>query len=267
MRVALIGMGVVGQAQSELFKAHPQTTYDPATDKHYPIRQINGCDFAVVSVGTPAQPNGTINLDYVYDAVEDLPPALPVLIRSTITPGTMADLGQRYPGRMLAHAPEFLHERPGGQFSKSADVPFLVLGSDRGDALAFFRLRLRNVFPGKIHECSAVAAEMVKYVANLHWAVKVTFVNEMARICEQFGADWEEVSAAWVTDPRVDPSYTRMKGFPPGFGGRCWPKDLSALIQASWSAGYDPEFLGAVQAANDEFTAEDTDDGLACAHG
>jgi UDPglucose 6-dehydrogenase len=254
MRVALIGMGVVGQAQAELFKQFMAVTYDPAVNKAYPKSRIAGCDFAVVSVGTPANLDGSNNLEYVYQAVEALPYNKPVLIRSTITPGTMADLQQRYPERWMAHAPEFLHEREGGQWSKSIDVPFMVLGSDRGDALSFFRNALSKVFPGRFYECSAETSEMAKYVANLHWAVKVTFVNEMARICEQLGADWEQVREAWVMDPRVAESYTRMKGFPPGFGGRCWPKDLSALIAASEEAGYHPDFLISVLTANEGFT-------------
>src|SRR5262249_23046760 len=94
---------------------------------------------------------------------------------------------------------------------------------------------------------------LAKYTANLYWATRVTFVNEMAAIASTFGEDWEEVRAAWLMDSRIDPAYTAMEGFPPGFGGRCWPKDLAALIAASGDAGYFPGFLAAVEDENHNF--------------
>jgi UDPglucose 6-dehydrogenase len=75
----------------------------------------------------------------------------------------------------------------------------------------------------------------------------------MAAACAALGADWEQVRQAWLRDERVTPAYTAMDGFPPGFGGRCFPKDLAALIAASSDAGHKAEFLMAVQDANDRF--------------
>ena len=63
--------------------------------------------------------------------------------------------------------------------------------------------------------------------------------------------DYERVRAAWLSDPRMTSVYTKRAGYPPGFDGRCWPKDLAALIAASIDAGYDPEFLWSIAAAND----------------
>jgi UDP-glucose 6-dehydrogenase len=74
-------------------------------------------------------------------------------------------------------------------------------------------------------------------------------------VCEAFGADYENVRAAWLSDPRMTAVYTQRAGYPPGFDGRCWPKDLSALIAASTDAGYQPRFLEAVEAANERFRA------------
>ena len=98
-------------------------------------------------------------------------------------------------------------------------------------------------------------AELAKYVANIHWAMRVTFVNEVAAVSEAFGVDWEDTRAAWLQDSRVHPDHTLMAGFAPGFGGRCWPKDLAALIAAASDAGYKAEFLEAIQAANERFRA------------
>jgi UDPglucose 6-dehydrogenase len=251
--VAIIGMGVVGRAQAKLFG--DVVTYDIAREEPYPREAIAACDFAVIAVGTPPLPDGSADLSAVLRAVTALPSGLPVLIRSTVPPGTTDRLQAAYPSRLVGHAPEFLTERDGGPWPESADVPFLVLGGSP-EARRFFRQHLQRVFTGDIHETTATEAELVKYTANLHWATRVTFVNEMARVCAAFGTDWEDVRAGWQCDERVSPAYTRMAGFPPGFGGACWPKDLAALIAASTGAGHDPEFLRAVAAANDRFRGQ-----------
>lgn len=253
MKAAIIGMGVVGRAQAAMFAGHDLVTYDVADRKPYPREQIMECEFAVVSVGTPPRDDGSANLGGLLNALDALP-AMPVLLRSTIPPGTADCLANDFPGHLIAHAPEFLYEGGTGPWVTSTQVPWMLLGGSE-QAREFFRSRLAQVFPGTIHECSALTAELAKYTANLYWAARVTFVNEMDAICRAFGADWEDVRAAWLQDERVNPAHTAMAGFPPGFGGRCWPKDLSALIAASEEAGHKPDFLAAIQEANSRFRA------------
>lgn len=250
MTVAIIGMGVVGRAQAKLFG--DVVTYDVTDEDPYPAEVIERCDFAVIAVGTPEGPDGHASLTAVRAAFTALPNRLPVLIRSTVPPGTTNALREQYRGRLVAHAPEFLTERPGAGRPDSADVPFMILGG-REVARDYFRNRIEQVFPGEIHECTALEAELAKYTANLYWAARVTFVNEMDAICGKFGADWERVRAAWLNDTRIDPAYTSMAGFGAGFGGACWPKDLAALIAASSDAGHEPEFLQAIAMANTRF--------------
>lgn len=248
MKVGIIGMGVIGQAQAAMFGEHVFATYDPARDEIYPYTQLEACEFAVLCVGTPAAPDGSADLTALHTAVSHLPPLLPVLVRSTCPPGTSGKLFQR----LTCVAPEFMGENPGHPWQKPTDVPYMILG---GNAVSrtFFIPRLTQVYSGVIHQCSAIEAEMTKYVANLYWATRVTFVNEMAGICQAFGVDYEEVKAAWLNDPRMTPDYTAMDGHPPGFGGRCWPKDLMALVAASAAAGHPADFLASVHAANRRF--------------
>ncbi len=252
MRVAIIGMGVLGKAQARMFSKHELVTYDIADGLIYPSTEIDECDFAIICVGTPADETGRANLVYLHDAFSQLHPSLPVLIRSTVPPGTINVLQHLSPSQLVCHSPEFLHERAGAAWPESTDVPYMILGGTV-PAREFFSAKMVQVFPGIIYECSALEAELAKYTANLYWAARVTFVNEMANICAAFGADWENVREAWLNDPRIKPEYTRRRGFPPGFDGRCWPKDISALIMASSDAGYEPEFLQAVQEANERF--------------
>lgn len=251
MKVAIIGMGTVGRAQAGLFAGHDLVTWDIKDGLPYPYKDIAGCDFAVICVPTPKGPGGATDLEAVLDAFSALPTGVPVLLRSTVPPGTTGQLAS-VPMRFVCHVPEFLHERPAAGWPRSADVPFMIVGGGEIDR-AFFVPKLRAVFPGTIHECDSLTAELAKYTANLYWAAKVTFVNEMARVCQAAGGDWDDVRAAWLCDHRVSPAYTRMAGFPPGFGGACWPKDLAALIAASYARGYDPEFLECIQIANARF--------------
>jgi UDPglucose 6-dehydrogenase len=87
MRVGIIGLGVIGSAQADMFAAHDLVTYDPLDDDAYPLA-MRSCDFAIVCVGTPERPDGHADLTYVEQAVSDLPPGLPAVIRSTVPPGT-----------------------------------------------------------------------------------------------------------------------------------------------------------------------------------
>lgn len=251
MRVAVIGLGVIGTAQVEMFADHDLVTYDPAVDDEYPADRIAGCDFAVMCVGTPEGDGGRADLSYVRAAARMLPDGVPVMLRSTVPPGTTDSLfdGQ---GRVYCHAPEFMGENALHSWQRSTDVPYMILGG-KPDATRFFHERFVKVFPGTIHECSAKESELAKYAANLYWATRVTFINELALICEQFGADYENVRAAWLCDPRMTSVYTKRAGYPAGFDGRCWPKDLAALTAASVDAGYEPGFLRSIADTNARF--------------
>ena len=249
--VAIIGLGVVGQAQFRMFSKTGANVFGwdvKLRDEPYPYKRISMADYAVVCVGTPEDVTGRADVSAVFDAIDMIDYKVPVLIRSTVPPGTTDMFSS---GRLIAHAPEFLYEGGTGPWRNSDDVPFLILGGTEA-ARDFFRPHLAPLFP-VIHECQAVTAELMKYTANVALAAKVTFVNEMAAIAKSFGVSWEDVRAAWLNDPRITPEHTQMKGFEPGFGGRCWPKDLSALIVAAKDIGYDPEFLKAIEAANRRF--------------
>ena len=243
---------MVGKAQVRLFGDMVRVTYDPAvTDGPYPFDEVAGCDFAVIAVGTPQSADGSADLRYLREALGRIPPELPVLIRSTLPPGTMAGLERSR--SCVAYLPEFLNERPDGMWRGSADVPFVILGGLPA-ARDWFHPVLGEAFGvAPVYGCTGLEAELIKYTANCFLASKVTFVNEMARVCEAFGADWDQVRAGWMFDPRAGESHSRVEG--PGFGGRCFPKDLAALICASEDAGYRPVFLRAVEASNARFRA------------
>jgi UDPglucose 6-dehydrogenase len=248
VKVGIVGLGVVGSGQVGMFKDCDLVKYDPMMHPDYP-GDMEYVDFAVICVGTPSLADGRADLRAVYKAASDLPPRIPVALRSTVPPGTTDKL---FTDRLYAHVPEFMGENTLHSWQRSTDVPYMIIGGDSKSAL-FFKQRFATVYPGNIVTCTAIEAELAKYLANLYWANRVTFVNEFAKICDAFSVDYENVREAWLADPRVSEPYTQRAGYPPGFGGRCWPKDLSALVAASNDAGYDAPFLQAIQEANARF--------------
>jgi UDPglucose 6-dehydrogenase len=257
MRVGIIGLGVIGTAQADMFSGHDLVTYDPAIHDTYPVDDLAACDFILMCVGTPEGKNGHADLSYLERAIEALPPVVPVAVRSTVPPGT-TDRLLGHTGRLYAHIPEFMGENVLHSWQRPVDVPYMIIGG-APQATVFFRDKFTRVFPGRITTCTARESELAKYAANLYWAARVTFVNELALICQRFGVDYENVRAAWLSDPRMSSEYTQRAGYPPGFDGRCWPKDLAALIAASSDAGYDPMFLRSIAAANGRFRRAELD--------
>ena len=252
LKAAVIGLGVIGSAQVRLLGDTVHVTYDIKSGKKYPARAIHGCDFAVICVGTPQYSDGRADLTALHAALRRLPASMPVMIRSTIPPGTTAKLEAAR--ACVIHVPEFMSERADGMWRESRDVPFMICGGTR-KAIEWFQPVLAAMAGGPVYCCTGLEAELIKYTANAFLAAKVTFVNEMSRVCAAFGADWETVREGWLHDPRAGISHTATKGHEPGFGGSCLPKDLLALICASHDAGYFPAFLNAVDSANAGFKA------------
>jgi UDPglucose 6-dehydrogenase len=250
VKAAVIGLGVIGSAQVRLLGGTVHISYDIKDGKRYPARAIHGCDFAVICTGTPQGEDGRADLTAVHAALRRLPASMPVMIRSTITPGTTASLEAER--ACVVHVPEFMSEREDGMWRESSDVPFMICGGTP-KAVEWFRPVLERMAGGPVWCCSGLEAELVKYTANAYLAAKVTFANEMSRVCVAFGADWEQVRAGWLQDPRAGISHTATKGHEPGFGGSCLPKDLAALICAAADAKYDARFLAAIQDANAGF--------------
>src|SRR5690348_14542251 len=170
LKAAVIGLGVVGQAQVRLLGDMVHATYDPLkTSGPYPFEAVAECGFAVVAVGTPQGGDGSADLSALHEALSRIPPEMPVLIRSTIPPGTMAGLEKTR--SLVAHLPEFLNERSDGLWAESADVPFGILGGIPA-ARDFFRpVVSRRLAP--LWECTGTEAELIKYTANCFLAAKV----------------------------------------------------------------------------------------------
>ncbi|MGE5101170.1 MAG: nucleotide sugar dehydrogenase [Deltaproteobacteria bacterium] len=204
---------------------------------------VMASDVSFVCVGTPSSPNGSQNQSAIVGLAEALAAALrdksaphAIVFRSTIVPGTVEDvltpILERGSGKKsgtdfhVCFQPEFLRE--GTSIRDYDKPPFTIVGTDSRIA----RETLHALFghlPCEFHTTSVRAAEMVKYCCNNFHALKITFANETARVCEALGVDPFEVMDLVCKDRQlnISPAYLRP-GF--AFGGSCLPKDLRATM-------------------------------------
>jgi UDPglucose 6-dehydrogenase len=262
--IGIIGMGHVGHAMFDLFSRYTRiVTFDASGNDDYPERQLAACDAAIICVDTPMRDDGACDIRKVCDAVQRLPTSR-VLIKSTIAPGT-TDFLIESTGKQICFSPEYVGESTYYQPFWADDargVPFVVLGGEPAVRRWFTDLILPVLGPTKVYfQCSALEAEIIKYMENSYFATKVSFVNEFRRICAAFGADWHTVREGWLLDPRVEPMHTAAFAHSPGFGGKCLPKDLHAIVHAAAAAGYIPALLAEVLRSNQRFRGGDADDG------
>lgn len=264
-RIAIIGMGHVGKTIHDLFRHHAAVvTYDAAGREDYPSRELAACDAGIICVDTPMGERGACDTSHVHDAVERLPVSR-VLLKSTVPPGT-TDLLSDITGKQICFSPEYAGESnyqhaywPNG----ATDVPFVILGGDRPVRRWFIELFQQVLGPAKVYfQCSAIEAEIIKYMENAYLATKVSFVNEFRMICETFGADWHTVREGWLLDPRVEPTHTAAFAQSPGFAGKCLPKDVNAIVRAATDAGYSPALLAEVLRSNERFRTQEPADTL-----
>lgn len=256
LKIAIIGVGHVGRTMLALFSPKSEVvTYDASWNSPYPEEEIAQCDVALICVSTPSGEDGSCDISNVKDAVTSLP-IDNVLIKSTVAPGTTDEL-IRLTGKNICFWPEYVGESsyyhefwPEGL----ASIPFNIFGGERSSTSGYVDMLIPILGPTKKYfQCTAIEAELVKYMENAYLGTKVTFVNEFSRICNAFGADWNTVREGWLLDPRVEPSHTAVFRNAPGFGGKCLPKDIKAIVQASLQAGYDPGLLEAVLNSNEKF--------------
>ena len=206
-------------------------------------------DVAVIAVGTPATPSGAADLRFVRSVVDQLareaPAATVAVMKSTVPPGTGASLSAvlAVAGIHYASNPEFLRE--GSAVDDWFHADRIVIG---GDEVAVARTReLYADIDAPIVVCDVTSAEMIKYASNAFLATKVSFINEIAALCDRVGANVDVVAEGVGADRRIGRSFLAA-GI--GYGGSCFPKDTRALDFLSAMNGYDFHLLKAVIEVN-----------------
>jgi UDPglucose 6-dehydrogenase len=223
------------------------------------LRSVKGCDAVFIAVGTPSRRgDGHADLSYVYAAAEELASAIDprtvVVTKSTVPVGTGDEVERiiRETNPPLEFAvvsnPEFLREGAAiGDFKRPDRI---VVGSDVEWARDVMRAVYRPLFLNEspLLFTSRRSSELIKYAANAFLATKITFINEMADLCEKLGANVQDVSRGIGLDNRIGSKFLHAG---PGYGGSCFPKDTLALLKTAQDHETPVRIVEAVVQAND----------------
>jgi UDPglucose 6-dehydrogenase len=202
-----------------------------------------------VCVDTPPTRSGDADLSRVRSVVEDLRPDGDhvLVMKSTVPAGTGDSIRRDMPGLAYVSCPEFLKEGTAVEDFMHPDR--VVIGADPGDEEAGDAVAsLYEPLGGEIVRTDVASSEMIKLASNAFLATKISFVNEIANVCEEVGADVAEVARGMGLDQRIGPAFLRA-GI--GYGGSCFPKDVSALKMLAGNTGYHFQLLGAVIEVNE----------------
>ncbi|HUG45194.1 MAG TPA: UDP-glucose/GDP-mannose dehydrogenase family protein, partial [Sphingomicrobium sp.] len=220
---------------------------------------IEGAEAVFIAVGTPSRRgDGHADLTYVFEASRNLAHTLKrpavVITKSTVPVGTgdriaeiMAEEGAPA-GTVVASNPEFLRE--GAAIADFKHPDRILVGAEDEHARTVLREIYRPLFLNKspILFTGRRTAELTKYAANAFLATKISFINEIADLCETIGADVQEVARGIGLDNRIGPKFLHPG---PGYGGSCFPKDTLALLQTARDAGVEQRIVSTVVEVND----------------
>jgi len=227
------------------------------------VAAVAQCDVLMVCVGTPGQPNGSLDLSYVRRVVQQIGEQLAaaaaykvVVIRSTLLPGSMQNVviptleesARRKAGQDFGVCinPEFLRE--GSAIYDYDHPPKTVIGASDERAAAIVR-ELYSALSAPMLQTDLRTAEMIKYIDNSWHALKVTFANEVGRLCKAMGIDGRLAMRMFCQDTKLNISTTYLRpGF--AFGGSCLPKDVRALTYQGRLLDVDTPVLSSILSSN-----------------
>jgi UDPglucose 6-dehydrogenase len=210
---------------------------------------LEGARLMFVCVDTPPTYSGDADLSRVRAVVQELPEDSDhvLIMKSTVPAGTGESIRRDMPELSYVSCPEFLKE--GTAVADFMHPDRVVVGSDPGDEAAADAVEaLYKPLGGEILRTDVASAEMIKLASNAFLATKISFINEIANVCEEVGADVGQVAQGMGLDERIGSSFLRA-GI--GYGGSCFPKDVSALKMLAGNTGYHFQLLTAVIEVNE----------------
>ncbi|HUP44207.1 MAG TPA: UDP-glucose/GDP-mannose dehydrogenase family protein [Thermoanaerobaculia bacterium] len=210
-----------------------------------------------IAVGTPPRPDGSADLRYVEDVARSIAehmngPKL-VITKSTVPIGTgkmiekiISESGTKHKASIVSN-PEFLRE--GSAIEDFMKPDRVVIGASDDEAADLMKEIYAPLHSLEIPfvVTNVESSELIKYAANGFLATKITFINEIAQICEKVGANVQDVALGMGLDSRIGPKFLQAG---PGFGGSCFPKDTSAMADISRRNGYEFQIIEAVLRVN-----------------
>lgn len=256
MKIGIIGRGFVGGAVQFGFSANTGCDAEVKVFDKNPNRSqntldkvVNDSDFIFLSVPTPANLDGSVNLDVVDEALSSVNDIITnkdniILLRSTMTPGSTAKFQEKYPKLRLVFNPEFLTERS-ANFDFINQSRYILGGKPEHTTKVAEMYRWRFGKSISVIETDTATAELIKYMNNCFFATKVSFMNEMKLVSDTCGADWDTAVDGFIRDGRIGHSHLNVPGHDGklGFGGVCFPKDVLAMIDLGEKLGIEMNTL------------------------
>ena len=235
-KIGIVGNGFVGNSIAFGFSpTHEVRVHDKDLKKNInTLEEVLECDYIFVAVPTPMNRDGSINLDIVHKALQEIEVYNTkdniIILKSTMIPGTVEILQHQYPSLNIVFNPEFLTER-------TAKLDFLtqariILGGDKRHTSIVKQLFEERFAHCYVIETDTTTAEMIKYMNNIFFASKVSIMNEFKQVCDKVGADWNIALKGFAADQRIGDSHLHVPGpdGKMGFGGSCFPKDINAFM-------------------------------------
>ncbi|MEB1806666.1 MAG: UDP-glucose/GDP-mannose dehydrogenase family protein [Bacillaceae bacterium] len=225
-----------------LFQTYNNTSYE-------------NTDVIYIAVGTPQQDDGTADLSYIFQAAEDIAYkiTLPTIVvtKSTVPIGTNQKIKEFIESKTsipvdVVSNPEFLREGSAIQDTFQGDR--IVIGANVPEAASVIE-DINRPFGIPVFKTDIESAEMIKYASNAFLATKISFINEIAYICEKVGADIEDVAKGMGMDHRIGSQFLKA-GI--GYGGSCFPKDTKALVQIAGNVEHEFHLLKSVIEVNNQ---------------
>jgi len=251
MKIGLVGLGYVGSAVAHTHRNHTLIIRDPKLgEESATINEIKTCDAVYICVPTPMLDNGRCDDSYIKYVLKELDGYNKLIIcKSTVPPGVYVQLQDTYPN--IVHAPEFLTAANAIQdYETSTWV--LIGGHIEFCQQAKSVIKASTIQASNYHITDIATASLFKYMANSFMATKVTFMNDMYHLANSVGINWLEIKEIAKNDSRLGTSHWDVPG-PDGqfgYGGSCFPKDVSAIIEHGIDLGTPQRLLESVKSLN-----------------
>ena len=242
MKVGIIGMGVVGKAVYHAFSPVIPDLKCYDKDGTGNLEELRDRDFIFICVPATA----------IRDVVDELLDGttkrnIVFILKSTVVPGTTDDLQHMF-GNYWVFNPEFLTDRTANlDFINS---PKFILGGAQADRVEeLYRERFRHT---PIFKTTTKSAEFVKYMTNLYFMTKISFMNEMRNVSDELGLPWDSVVKMFVSDGRVTNSHLEVPGpdGKKGFGGKCFPENINTYLDWAERNGINDDLIHVVREVN-----------------
>ncbi len=248
-KIGVVGFGIVGQATAYAFSDEEIKWYDKYKAGPYSLQEvIEHSEIIFVCVPTPCKDN-KIDLSIMDEVMAQITHYTNntekiIVIKSTVIPGTTAQYQKQYQKSKVCCHPEFLTEK--NYLHDAVHPDRLIVGACNEEVSKQVSALLRKRFPDiPIFQTDPTSAEIAKYAANCFFATKVMYANAIYDLCEKLNAQYDTVKQMVLADHRIGKTHfdiTQQRGF----GGKCFPKDLLALIGLYEDLGLDSSFLRAV---------------------